>query len=48
MLARELTRHRVEAAHPLDGHQERLIGGKAASAERRDHIAQPTHKKRSG
>ena len=40
MLARELARHGVEVAHPLDGHQERLIGGEAVGAERRHYIAQ--------
>ena len=40
VLARELARHGVEVAHPLDGHQERLVGVEPGSAEPLDHVAQ--------
>ena len=40
VLARELARHRVEAAHPLDRHKERFVVGQPGLNERRHLIAQ--------
>ena len=40
VLARELARQRVEASHPLDGHEERFVAGEAGGRECRDLIAQ--------
>src|SRR5437867_10582350 len=40
MLARELARQRIEAAHALDRDQERFIPGKAGLGERHQLVAQ--------